>query len=181
MSEFRGNKNNFFYDTSIQNVAELATRFKLSLIQSIINQKQVSDHMYGNKSAILSKFPKGTCKAAVDIKHNINGLTGAEVIFIGESIQSTKRLSAASCGITTACVRLMHASDMHHKTFSSLESRQSVTFPETSVEEHHVGDRIKTVSSIVIKNSFYPNVRYLFLSDKEIRADPAGGYGAKQV
>ena len=105
MSGFGGNQNEIFYNASNQNVADLATRIRLSLIQSISDQKQVSDHMYGNKSAILSKFPKGTCKAVVGIKHNTNGLTGAEVVFIGNSIQPTKHLSAANGGNATMCIR----------------------------------------------------------------------------
>ena len=58
---------------------------RLSLIQSICDQKQVPDHTYGSKSAILSNPSKGTCKSAVGIMHNTNGLTRGDVVFIGNS------------------------------------------------------------------------------------------------
>ena len=83
VSGLRGNQNEIFYDASKQNVADLATRIRLSLTQTMCEQKQVSDYTYGNKSAILSNSSKGTCKSAVGIKHNTNGLTGGNVVFIG--------------------------------------------------------------------------------------------------
>ena len=102
----------FNYPSKIRKTLVVDVR-RLSLIQSISDQKQVSDHTYGNKSAILSKSSKGTCKAAVGIKHNTNGLTGEEVVFIGNSIQPTKHLSAASGGNTTTCIRSQNVSEMH--------------------------------------------------------------------
>ena len=117
--------------------------------------------MYGNKGSILSKFPKGTCKGTVVIKHYINGPTGAEVVFIWESIRPTKHMSAACCGITTAHVKFKHAFNARYKITSLSENKRSATLANTLAGTHlrgihHVEVSDKAVPSSMVTTPFYP-------------------------